>query len=164
MAGLGSFTLWIANLTMSWIPLWISLRGITSKTSTPCPVILLFLEDTWPHLISTSFYIQAINCSLATAPVWFWSSEESHHSLLGSKIWWMLWKGSKSASCCIYISGLWPSSGHCTFMQRLPGFGKHSFVQDNESKGHPICNSWYWDFHIYNQSKKLKVKTTLWKR
>lgn len=92
VAGTGSFTLQTANLTMSWILLWMSLRGIASKSITPCPLILLFLEDTWPPLIATSFYIQAINFSLGTVTVWFWSFEEPYHGELESKIWQTLRK------------------------------------------------------------------------
>lgn len=107
VAGMGSFTLQTAYLTTSWILLSRSLRGTASKT---IPLILLFLEDNCPPLISTSFYIQAINFSLGTVLVWFWSFEDFHHGELESTIWQTLPKEGKSSSCYIYTIGLRPSS------------------------------------------------------
>ena len=52
---------------MSWILLWISLRDIAPKTITPRPLILLFLEDTWPpfdiHFILYPGYKFFFRCS-----------------------------------------------------------------------------------------------------
>lgn len=136
-------------LTTSWILLWIALKGIASKTITPWPLILLFLEDTWPHLISTSFYIQAINSSLATVPVWFWSSEKFHHSWLGSKIWQT--KNSQKRKQKLFLLHIHHRSK--TILKATLAFTQvlriwnHSHMLDGDSEEHPVCNNWYWDLH-----------------